>query len=224
MHGVGIEAELNILNILLEKFEPDLLKHLNSIEGGMILYSIFTRFVTSLMIFEVDRNITNFLFNCFFGFSLLEDKNEAFFYFYKISLAIFKSLKQSLMKCKNMEQVDKVIKIEKVVKKDVILSIFYYTLFDDSSNKFDLKYAKKIRKEEINKMLKIKKSKFNYKNEKNIECDINYPICVEELDVSSDIELSVFYEKINQQKDDKINIINNDEDDEQILKDIICER
>ena len=222
LHGVGIEAELNILNILLEKFEPDLLKHLNSIEGGMILYSIFTRFVTSLMIFEVDRNITNFLFNCFFGFSLLEDKNEAFFYFYKISLAIFKSLKQSLMKCKNMEQVDKVIKIEKDVKKEVIQSIIYYTLFDDSSNKFDLKYAKKIRKEEINKMLKIKKSKFNYKNEKNIECDINYPICVEELDVSSDIELSVFYEKINQQKDDKINIINNDEDDEQILKDIIC--
>ena len=224
LHGVGIEAELNILNILLEKFEPDLLKHLNSIEGGMTLYSIFTRFVTSLMIFEVDRNITNFLFNCFFGFSLLEDKNEAFFYFYKISLAIFKSLKQSLMKCKNMEQVDKVIKIEKDVKKEVIQSIIYYTLFDDSSNKFDLKFAKKIRKEEINKMLKIKKSKFNYKNEKNIECDINYPICVEEWDVSSDIDLSVFYEKINQQKDDKINTINNDEDDEQILKDIICER
>jgi hypothetical protein len=104
----------------------------------MILYSIFARFVTSLMIFEVDRNITNFVFNCFFGFALLEDKDEVFFYFYKISLAIFKSLKQSLMKCKNMEQADKVLKIEKEVKKEVIQSIIYYTLFDDSNNKFDL--------------------------------------------------------------------------------------
>ena len=224
LHGVGIEAEINILNILLEKFEPDLNKHLTSIEGGMILYSIFTRFVTSLMIFEIDRNITNFLFNCFFGFALLEDKDEAFFYFYKISLAIFKSLKQSLMKCKNMDQVDKVIKIKKEVNKEVIQSIIYYTLFDDSNNKFDLKFAKKIRKEEVNKVLKTKKSKFNYKNEDNIECDINYPICVEEWDISSNIELSVYYEKINQQKDNEINAINDEEDDEQILKDIIVER
>ena len=224
LHGVGIEAEINILNILLEKFEPDLNKHLASIEGGMILYSIFTRFVTSLMIFEIDRNITNFLFNCFFGFALLEDKDEAFFYFYKICLAIFKSLKQSLMKCKNMDQVDKVIKIKKEVNKEVIQSIIYYTLFDDSNNKFDLKFAKKIRKEEVNKVLKTKKSKFNYKNEDNIECDINYPICVEEWDISSNIELSVYYEKINQQKDNEINAINDEEDDEQILKDIIVER
>ena len=224
LHGVGIEAELNILNILLEKFEPDLIKHLNSIEGGIILYIIFTRFVTSLMIFEVDRNITNFLFNCFFGFALMEDKNEAFFYFYKISLAIFKSLKQSLMKCKSMDQVNKVMKIEKDLKKEVIQSIIYYTLFDDSNNKFDIKFAKKIRKEEINKVLKTKKSKFNFKNEKNIECDINYPICVEEWDISSNIDLSVYYEKINQQKDNEINTINDEEDDEQILKDIIVER
>ena len=224
LHGVGVEAELNVLNILMEKFEPDLIKHLNTIGGGMILYSIFARFVTSLMIFELDRNITNFAFNCFFGFSLLEDKNEAFFYFYKISLAIFKTLKQSLMKCKNVEQMDKVLKIEKDMKKEVIQSIIYYTLFDDSINKFDLKFAKKIRKEEINKILKTKKSKFNYKNEENIECDIYYPICVEEWDISSDIELSVYHEKINQQKDNEINTINNDEDDEQILKDIIVER
>ena len=223
LHGIGIEAELNILNILLEKYEPDLMKHLNSI-GEMILYSILTRFVTSLMIFEVDRNITNFAFNCFFGFALLEDKNEAFFYFYKIILAIFKSLKQSLMKCKTMNQVDKVVKLEKEVKKEVIQSIIYYTLFDDSNNKFDLKFAKKIRKEEVNKVLKTKKSKFNFNNEKNVECDINYPICVEEWDISSNIDLSVYYEKIIQQKDNEINIINNDEDDGQILKDIIVER
>jgi len=83
LHGVGIEAELNILNILLEKFEPDLLKHLNSIEGGMTLYSIFTRFVTSLMIFEVDRNITNFFLIAFLDFHYWKTKMKHFFIFIK---------------------------------------------------------------------------------------------------------------------------------------------
>ena len=70
----------------------------------MIIYGSLGQFITSMLIFKIDPNITNILYNCFFGFTFLENNNEIFFYFYKIILAIFRTLKQDLMKCKNMEK------------------------------------------------------------------------------------------------------------------------
>ena len=228
LHGIGIEAELNIINILLQKYEPDLMNHLTKLGAEMLLYSTLTQIITSLFIFKIDQNITNFAFNCFFGYALLEEKNEVFFYFYKIILALFRCFKNELLKCKKLEKINDILKLDKDLKKEIIQGIIYYTLFDESKNKLDIKYAKKIRKEEINKVIKSKKIKFNFNNENNIECNIFYPICVEECNVSSPLDLINVYEKINESKDDDDNninnIINNEENDEQILKDIIIER
>ena len=230
LFGIGVEAELNIINILLEKYEPDLMKHLKKFESNMIIYSILTQFVTSLLIFKIDRNITNILFNCFFGFYLLENnKKDTFFYFYKIILAIFKILKPDLMKYKNMQKIYETFTLDKEHKLEEIQFIIYYTLFDESKNKFDINHAKKIRAEEIEKVIKTKILKFNYKNEDNIECNIIYPLCIEEYNYILPLQLNVTYEKISNNKDkigdNNINkIIIDEEDDESILKDIIVER
>ena len=235
LNGIGVEAELNIINKLLEKYEPDLLKHLNKLKCEIILFGSLGQFITSMIIFKTDPNITNILYNCFFGFTLLENNNEIFFYFYKIILAIFRTLKQDLMKCKNMEKINDVLNIENEQKKEIIQSIIYYTLFDDSKTKLDINYAKKLREEEVKKIINSKPLfTFKFKNENNIECNNNYPLCIEEYNVSSPIELKVIYEKgydKNIKKDDNnmnninnINNINIEEDDESILKDIIVER
>ena len=232
LFGIGVEAEMSILQKLLEKDEPDLMKHLNHLDGGMVIYSNLTQFITSLLIFKTNKNITNILFNCFFGFALLENKNDVFFYFYKIIIGIFRILKHDLMKCKNMQQINEVLKLEKDQKKENIQSIIYYTLFDESKNKFDINYAKKLRLEEVQKVMKDQKYKFNFKNENNIDCNINYPICIEEWNISSPPQLNVIYQSINdinEGEDNNIintnkNIINDEDNDERILKEIIVER
>ena len=232
LNGIGVEAELNILNILLEKYEPDLVKHLNKINGYMVVYTILTQFITSLLIFKTNENITNILFNCFFGFALLENKEDIFFYFYKVILSIFKILKNDLMKSKTMEQINNIVNLEKEMKKENIEIILYYTLFDESKYKLDIEYIRKLRKQEVNKIIENKTYKFNFQNNNNIECNINYPLCIEECNISSPPEMNVVYrslDDINEEKNDdninNINIINDDDvNEEKILKDIIIER
>ena len=224
LFGIGIEIELNIINTLLEKYEPELMKYMNEIKGDLIIYGLFTQFVTSLFSFKMDRSFTNVLFNCFFGLYLLEENTEdLFFYIYKIILGIFKTYKDELFRINDMKDIYGVFNFEKEPNKEYIESIIYYTLFE-SENDFDLNEAKNIRQNELNKILEKKKTKFNFKNNENIKCNLNYPICVEECNVSSPIQLKVSYEKIKKEDVDKNEIITNEENDEDILKDIIIER
>ena len=229
LFGIGVEAELNLIKILLEKYEPDLMKYLYKIEADIIVTSILTQFITSLFVFKMDRKITNILFNIFYGFSLLDSHKDSFFYFYKIILGIFKLLKPELMKCKNIQKVCDVLKFEKEHKIEEIQFIIYYALFDESKNKFDINYAKKIRQEEVQKVIKTKILKFKYSNENHLQCNLNYPLCLEECNYITTLQLKVSYEKIIDKHDDKIEDNNNkiivdEEDDESILKDIIIER
>ena len=225
LYGIGIEAEMNILTKLLEKYEPDLINHLKKYQSDIVIYTTLTQFITSLLIFKMDINITNILFNCFFGFALLEKKGDTFFYFYKIILALFKILKTDIMKCKTMQKISDILNLEKVHKKEIIQSIIYYTLFDANKNNFDINYAKKLREEEVNKIIATKKYKFKFSNENNIECNIIYPICIEEYKNPPSIELNVIYESLNNENPNNINnIINDEENDEMILKSIRIER
>ena len=224
--GIGIEAETTIINKLLEKYEPDILTYFNTKEGAdLILYGLISQFITSLFTFKMDSNITLFFYNIIFGFySLEKNKKDIFFYFYKIILAIFKTLKPELLKCKKDEQLNDIINFEKL-NKDKIQSIFYYTLYDESKNGFDIEYAAKIRKECIDNVVKRKTLKFKYENKKGLKCNINYPVCLEEYNMESKFYLSPYHSKgIDTNKNNINNIIINDEDDESILKDIIIER
>ena len=135
------------------------------------------------------------------------------------------------MKCKDMKQISEALRFEKEQKKETIQSIIYYTLFDDSKNKMDINYVKKLRKEEVKKVIDNKKGTFKFKcnNENKIECNINYPLCIEECNISSPIELSLKHEKgydiqNDNESNKENNNINNEEDDETLLKDIIVER
>ena len=218
-----MQAELQVINILLEKYEPDITSYLNTLNGTIILYSVITQFVTSLLIFKINQNISNILYNCFFGFILLEDKDEVFYFFYKIIIGIFKLLKKDILKCKAMSQLKDAINLEKEFDKKSINSIKEYVLFEEGKDKLDSNYVKQLRIDELNKIIKVNKCKFNFKNLDNIECNIYYPMCIEEWNIDSSPSSNATYEKINSINNEN-NIINNEEDDEQILKDIIIER
>ena len=227
LFGIGVEIDINVANIILKKYEKDLMEYLESIQGNMIIFGVLTQFITSLFTFKMDDDITNIIYNCFFGFFLLEEnKGNLFFYFYKIILGIFKSFKDELMRCKNYKDINAVFNFENKHNKDIIENIIYYTLFE-SENDFDLNEAKNIRQNELNKILANRKGKFNFNNNENIKCNLNYPICVEEGNISFPIQLKVIHEKINPKEDENINnneIQEKDENDEDILKDIIVER
>ena len=203
------------------------MEYLDKIQGNIIIIAVLTQFITSLFTFKMDGNLTNILFNCFFGFFLLEEKKEnVFFYFYKIIIGIFKSFKDELMNCKDFKDISKVFNFEKNLNKNIIENIIYYTLFQ-SENDFDLNEAKNIRQNELNKIISNRKEKFKFENKENIKCNLNYPICVNECNTFP-LQLKVTYEKINI-KEDANNINNNEvkdneENDEEILKDIIVER
>ena len=224
LFGIGVEAELNIIMILLEKYETELFQYLNQIGGVGILFSIVTQFVTSLFIFRTDRIISTFAFNCFLGFSLLDD---SFFYFYKIILGIFKSLEDKIMRCADMKELNDILALDKEHSKEDIQRLIYHTLFDESI-KLDVDYAKKIREEEIHKIIKKNKYKFKFQNNDKIKCNLNYPICVEECNVPYEVAFSATYTNNNKDKDNNDNSGNNindeNDDDDHILKNIVIER
>ena len=230
LFSIGVEADLNIIKLLLDKYEPDLMEHLKKINCDLILFGVFTQFITSLFTFKINENITNILFNCFFGFYFLEDDlNNLFFYFYKIIIGIFRAFKEDLYRIKDMKEFYNSFNIEKEQSKEYIENIIYYSLFEnenENENNFDLNEVKNIRQYEINKLLEKKKTKFNFNNEEGVKCNINYPLCIEECNISSPIELKVSYEKIKTEEDNdkKEIVLNNEENDENILKEIIIER
>ena len=87
LFAIGVEGELNILIKFLEFYQPDLIKYILSIKDcDLIIKSNLSKLITSLLLDQTDRNISNILFNCYFGFTLLENKDDLYFYFYKIIL------------------------------------------------------------------------------------------------------------------------------------------
>ena len=233
LFGIGVEAELNIINKLLDKYEPELMKYLYDLNGISIVYGIIMKFVTSVFTFKVGINLTNILYNIFFGFYLIEEKQEnLFFYFYKIILAIFKVYKDDIFRCKDLKSINELFNFEKEISKDYIERIIYYTLFESKTD-FDINEVKIIRQNEVNKIIEKKETKFNFTNEKNIKCNLNYPLCIEEYNHPSPIELQVTYknnrdkdeEKEEEEEDINNNIkIDNEISGDGILKDIIVER
>ena len=226
LFGIGVEGDLKIMKILLDKYESEVMEHMNKLDSILVIVGIFTQFITSLFTFKIDINITNLLFNCFFGFYLLEDnKDDLFFYFYKVILGIFKTYKHDILGINSMENIYNVLNFEKEQPKEYIENIMFYTLFE-SEKIFNLNEAKIVRQSLINNLLGTRKTKFNFKNEEKIKCNLNYPICIEECNVSSPIQLKVSYEKIKseEEEDNNKNEIIDEKIEENIFKDIIVER
>ena len=226
LFGIGVEGDLKIMKILLDKYESEVMEHMNKLDSILVIVGIFTQFITSLFTFKIDINITNLLFNCFFGFYLLEDnKEDLFFYFYKVILGIFKTYKHDILGINSMENIYNVLNFEKEQPKEYLENIMFYALFE-SEKIFNLNEAKIVRQSLINNLLGTRKTKFNFKNDEKIKCNLNYPICIEEYNVSSPIQLKVSYEKIKneEEEDNNKNEIIDEESEENIFKDIIVER
>ena len=225
LFGIGVETDINVINMILKKYEKDLIEHLESIQADLIIFGILTQFVTSLFTFKINLSLTNTFYNILFGFYLLEENKEnLFYYFYKIILALFKTFKDDLIRLKDFKDITTVFNLEKDLSNENIERIIYYSLFE-SENDFDLNEIKLIRQNELEKIIKNKKAKFKFNNEKGIKCNLNYPLCVEDHNEISPIQLKVKYEKIesNEQKEEN-EIKNNEQNDDDILKDIVVER
>jgi len=226
LYGIGVEADLNIIKMLLDKYEPDLMAHIKKIKGDTVILGVYSQFTTSLLTYKINEDISNILFNLFFGFFLLEENSDnLFFYFYRLIIGIFRTFKEGLYRVKHLQDIYAAFDFDNEQSKDCIEKIIYYTLFETEPN-FDLNEIKTIRQNEINKLLKIRKIIFDYKNEEKIKCNLIYPLCIEECKVHLPIELKVNYEKITTKENNDKNeiVINSEESDEEILKDITIER
>ena len=232
LFNIGSNIDSKVMLELLESYHSDLMEYIKEKDNNSISSFLLIRLgliMKDLFLVYLNENIATFLFNCLFGFTKLENKNETFFYIYKIILSLFKVLKKDLMKCKTeVELLDKIEKLQEM-KEESIKSIIDFTLFEDNKNNFNLDDFNLRRKREMEKYLKKKPFRFDlriYKEKDQSEQDIipcnpNYPICVKECDKPFYIQIDEIYEK----RPDKFakNEING-ENDENILEKIIIER
>lgn len=221
LEGKVNEAELSVVMKLInecEDFELDALK-----DQKMELTNVISQFITSLLIYKMDSKITIFMFNCFFGFHLLEDKTDgSFYYLYKIILGIFYASRKQINSQKTSiieALVSKIGNDNKFIK-----DVAYYTFIQKNEH-----YSKRLRNKyiiEIKKLYEERKCNLHFKNEENIECNIYYPMCLEECNHQSYIvPMRASYKDLkDNNKSNENEIINIINDDYEILKNIVVER
>ena len=81
LFGIGVDVDYNIIMSIFEKYDSDLLKYLTEMQGIGMFYSAIIKDITYLFNCKMHKNITNILFNCYYGFALLSKKDEVFFFF-----------------------------------------------------------------------------------------------------------------------------------------------
>ena len=191
-YGVGIEAEMNMMHILLEKYDKELSKHLNKLNSYFLIISRLTMFITSLMLFKTDKKISNLFFDLLF----LIKTNNHILIFYAIILSIFKILRNDLMECQESTSVNYIIEKFCVgpINEENYNHLIYYTLIDHERLRLNDITLINLRKKEITQILPSKKLNFEMNDKDNtIFCDVNYPLCIKENKIGFPIDNFTVY-------------------------------
>ena len=189
LHGIGVEAEINVINRLIQNYEPELMQHLNETQTNFNLIGSVFQFVSALLMHKMDSKITDFLLSCFCCFSLFVPKEDIYFFFYKIILGMIRSQKAALLSS-DYSQINTVLKFDKEFSKESYEEIIYFTLFDGN---FDVNLARQIRKEEVEKVVTKNKYMFKCGGNFDVECKRYYPLCVKECNKEIGLDLEAKY-------------------------------
>ena len=179
--AVGIEAEINLVRILIEKYENELYNHLNDLNSFCFLESKLSMWIISLMQFNTDIRVINFFFDLIFFFST--NKNNFVSYLYKMIFSIISILRNDLLNCQLGQEVNQVIEnfSKNPISEENFQKIIYYNLISKDNNKFSNKFISELRQKEIKKVAKLKKLNYNFEeNVEEIKCNKLFPLCVKE--------------------------------------------
>ena len=137
LFAIGIEAEINIINILLKKFEFELYSHLDELNSICFLESKITMWVSSLMLLKIDVKITNLFFDCLFF--LCVDRNNFITILYTIIFSIITILKTDLLKCHNSNDISEIIDnfSNNPISDENYKKLINYNLISKDKNKFN---------------------------------------------------------------------------------------
>jgi hypothetical protein len=179
--AVGIEAEISLIRILIEKYDNELYNHLDELNSFCFLESKLSMWIISLMQFNTDIRITNFFFDLIFFFCA--NKNNFISYLYKMIFSIISILRSDLLNCQLGQEVNQVIEnfSKNPISEENFQKIIYYNLISKDSNKFSNKFIFELRKKEIKKVAELKKLNYNFEeNVEEIKCNKLFPLCIKE--------------------------------------------
>ena len=179
--AMGIEAEISLIRILIEKYDNELYNHLDELNSFCFLESKLSMWIISLMQFNTDIRITNFFFDLIFFFCA--NKNNFISYLYKMIFSIISILRSDLLNCQLAQEVNKVIEnfSKNPISEENFQKIIYYNLISKDSNKFSNKFIFELRQKEIKKVAELKKLNYNFEeNIEEIKCNKLFPLCVKE--------------------------------------------
>jgi hypothetical protein len=150
--AVGIETEINLIKILIEKYENELYNHLNDLNCFCFLESKLSMWIISLMQFNIDIRVTNFFFDLIFFFCV--NKNNFVSYLYKMIFSIISILRSDLLNCQLGQEVLQIIEnfSKNPISEENFQKIVYYNLISKDSNKFSNKFIFELRQKEIKKV------------------------------------------------------------------------
>lgn len=197
LFAIGIEAEINIINILLKKFEFELYSHLNGLNCICFLESKISIWVSSLMLFKIDVKITNLFFDCLFF--LCVNHNNFISILYTIIFSIITILKTDLLKCHNSSDISDIIDnfANNPLSDENYKKLVYYNLISQDKNKFNDKSILELRKKVIEEIIKTKTINYKFEeNKKEIICNKKYPLCIKEKE-EKPIEKFIIYKSKN---------------------------
>lgn len=182
--GIGIDAELSLMKILLEKYDNELYNHLDKMQSFCYIQSKLSMWIISLMICKIDQRITNFFFDCIFLFSNNNYENYLSI-LYTMIFSILTILRNDLLNSDESNDISEILEHFSInpISDENFKKIIYYNLISQEKNKFKNKFIFNLRKSTIKNI--FDKSKINFKSEEKtqeISCEDYFPICIKEED------------------------------------------
>ena len=192
--GVGIEVELSLIKVFLEKYDNELYNHLNRLNSYCYIESKLSMWIISLMTCKIDKRITNFFFDCIFLYSNNNSDNYLST-LYTMIFSIFAILRNDLLNSGKNNDINDIVDnfSDNPISEENYKRIIYYNLISQEKNKFKDKSLFDLRKNEIKKI--INDTKLNYKSEENNEeilCEENFPLCIKEKNMKPSEEFIIY--------------------------------
>jgi hypothetical protein len=199
LFSIGIESEINLVKILLKKYDFELYNHLDALNGLCYLDSKLQMWIFSLMLFKTDIKIKNLFFDIIFFYSINNNYNNFISILYTMIFSIITILRNNLLNCDKPDNIGTIIDefVDKPISQDDYMQLVYYNLISQDKNKFNNNSIFELRNNQIEEISNLKT--ISYKNEENkesIPCNKNFPLCINEKE-EKPIEKYIVYKSEN---------------------------
>ena len=196
--AIGIEAEIELIKNLFEKYDNELYNHIKELNGFCFIDSKFSMWIMSLMLYKIDIKITNLFFDCLFFFCI--NNNNFIIVLNTMLFSFLTVLRTDLLKCQSSQDLNDVIEkfANEPISDENFKKIIYYNLMSTNKNIFRNKSILEMRKKKIQNIIKTRKMNYQFdENNEEILCDISFPLCVKEKK-EKEIEDFIIYKSENE--------------------------